>query len=85
VIHAVGTVLGDSTAVATTALALSIVAALLRGRLHADASASRASGGDMISPARVEGYLTLEPEIAQVMVYGDRRPYLVAVSRRGGG
>jgi long-chain acyl-CoA synthetase len=37
------------------------------------------SGGDMISPARVEGYLTLEPEIAQVMVYGDRRPYLVAV------
>ncbi len=37
------------------------------------------SGGDMISPARVEGYLSLEPEIAQVMVYGDRRPYLVAV------
>jgi long-chain acyl-CoA synthetase len=37
------------------------------------------SGGDMISPARVEGYLTLEREIAQAMVYGDRRPYLVAV------
>jgi long-chain acyl-CoA synthetase len=37
------------------------------------------SGGDMISPARVEGYLTLEKEIAQAMVYGDRRPYLVAV------
>jgi long-chain acyl-CoA synthetase len=37
------------------------------------------SGGDMISPARVEGYLTLEPEIAQAMVYGDRRPYLVGV------
>src|SRR6266852_5434956 len=37
------------------------------------------SGGDMISPARVEGYLTLESEIAQAMVYGDRRPYLVAV------
>jgi long-chain acyl-CoA synthetase len=37
------------------------------------------SGGDMIPPARVEGYLTLEPEIAQAMVYGDRRPYLVAV------
>jgi long-chain acyl-CoA synthetase len=37
------------------------------------------SGGDMISPARVEGYLTLEPEIAQAMVFGDRRPYLVAV------
>ncbi|MGH7098197.1 MAG: AMP-dependent synthetase/ligase [Stellaceae bacterium] len=37
------------------------------------------SGGEMIAPARVEGYLTLEPEIAQVMVSGDRRPYLVAV------
>ena len=37
------------------------------------------SGGDMISPARVEGSLTLEPEIAQAMVFGDRRPYLVAV------
>jgi long-chain acyl-CoA synthetase len=37
------------------------------------------SGGDMISPARVEGYLTFEKEIAQAMVYGDRRPYLVAV------
>jgi long-chain acyl-CoA synthetase len=37
------------------------------------------SGGEMISPARVEGYLTLEPEIAQAMVFGERRPYLVAV------
>jgi long-chain acyl-CoA synthetase len=37
------------------------------------------SGGDMVSPARVEGYLTLEPEIAQAMAFGDRRPYLVAV------
>ena len=37
------------------------------------------SGGETISPARVEGYLTLEPEIAQAMVIGDRRPYLVAV------
>ena len=37
------------------------------------------SGGDMIAPARIEGALTLEPEIAQAMVYGDRRPYLVAV------
>jgi long-chain acyl-CoA synthetase len=33
----------------------------------------------MISPARIEGYLSLEREIAQVMVFGDRRPYLVAV------
>jgi long-chain acyl-CoA synthetase len=37
------------------------------------------SGGEMISPARVEGTLTLAPEIAQAMVFGDRRPYLVAV------
>ncbi|HEV2334321.1 MAG TPA: long-chain fatty acid--CoA ligase [Stellaceae bacterium] len=37
------------------------------------------SGGDMIAPARVEGALTLAPEIAQAMVFGDRRPYLVAV------
>jgi long-chain acyl-CoA synthetase len=37
------------------------------------------SGGDMISPARVEGALTLQPEIGQAMVFGDRRPYLVAV------
>ena len=39
----------------------------------------KSSGGEMISPARVEGYLTLEPEIAQAMAFGDRRPYLVAV------
>src|SRR5690349_20569179 len=39
----------------------------------------KSSGGDMISPARVEGYLTLQPEIGQAMVFGDRRPYLVAV------
>ncbi|HEX8413965.1 MAG TPA: AMP-binding protein, partial [Sphingomicrobium sp.] len=35
--------------------------------------------GDNVSPQRVEGMLTLQPEIAQAMVYGDRRPYLVAV------
>jgi long-chain acyl-CoA synthetase len=37
------------------------------------------SAGEMISPARIEGYLTLEPEIAQAMVFGDTHPYLVAV------
>jgi long-chain acyl-CoA synthetase len=37
------------------------------------------SGGEMLSPARIEGYLTLAPEIAQAMVFGDRRPHLVAV------
>jgi long-chain acyl-CoA synthetase len=37
------------------------------------------SGGDNVAPQRVEGMLTLRPEIAQAMVHGDRRPYLVAV------
>ncbi|MFO1074103.1 MAG: long-chain fatty acid--CoA ligase [Geminicoccaceae bacterium] len=37
------------------------------------------SGGDNIAPARVEGVLLLEPEIGQVLVYGDRRPHLVAL------
>ncbi len=37
------------------------------------------SGGDNIAPTRIEGELSVEPEIAQVMVYGDKRPYLVAV------
>ncbi|MDF2095108.1 AMP-dependent synthetase/ligase [Aquibaculum arenosum] len=37
------------------------------------------SGGDNISPARVEGKLSLQPEIGQVMVMGDRRPHLVAL------
>jgi len=35
--------------------------------------------GDNVSPARVEGLLTLEPEIAQAMIYGDRRPHMVAL------
>jgi long-chain acyl-CoA synthetase len=39
----------------------------------------KTSGGEMISPARLEGYLTTEPEISQAMVFGDRRPYLVAM------
>ncbi len=37
------------------------------------------SGGDMIAPAKVEGALTLTAEIAQAMVVGDQRPYLVAI------
>jgi long-chain acyl-CoA synthetase len=37
------------------------------------------SGGDNISPARVEGILTLQPEIAQAMVHGDKHPHLVAL------
>ncbi len=39
----------------------------------------KTSGGDMIAPARIEGLLALQPEIAQAMIYGDRRPYLVAL------
>ena len=35
--------------------------------------------GDNVSLQRVEGMLTLQPEIAQAMVYGDRRPHLVAL------
>ena len=37
------------------------------------------SGGDMIAPAKIEGELTLQPEIAQAMVSGDQRPHLVAI------
>ncbi|MGH6921234.1 MAG: AMP-dependent synthetase/ligase, partial [Geminicoccaceae bacterium] len=37
------------------------------------------SGGDNCAPQRIEGILALEPELAQVMVYGDRRPHLVAL------
>lgn len=37
------------------------------------------SGGDNVSPQRVEGFLTLAPEIAQAMAHGDRRPHLVAL------
>ena len=35
--------------------------------------------GDNVSPQKVEGMLTLQPEIAQAMVSGDRRPYLVGL------
>ena len=35
--------------------------------------------GDNVAPQRVEGMLTLQPEIAQAMVYGDRRPHIVAL------
>ena len=35
--------------------------------------------GDNVSPQRIEGMLTLQPEIVQAMVYGDRRPHFVAL------
>ncbi|MBN8814082.1 MAG: long-chain fatty acid--CoA ligase [Sphingomonas sp.] len=34
--------------------------------------------GDNVSPQKVEGMLTLQPEIGQAMIVGDRRPYMVA-------
>ena len=37
------------------------------------------SGGDNLSPQRIEGILSIEPEIAQAMVYGDKHPHLVAL------
>ena len=37
------------------------------------------TGGDNISPQRVEGALAVEAEIEQAMVYGDRRPHLTAL------
>lgn len=35
--------------------------------------------GDNVSPQKVEGMLTLQPEIAQAMVAGDKRPYVVGL------
>ena len=35
--------------------------------------------GDNVAPQKLEGMLTLQPEIAQVMVAGDKRPYMVAL------
>jgi long-chain acyl-CoA synthetase len=35
--------------------------------------------GDNVAPQKVEGMLTLQPEIMQAMIYGDRKPHMVAV------
>ncbi|MCX7863612.1 MAG: long-chain fatty acid--CoA ligase [Novosphingobium sp.] len=35
--------------------------------------------GDNISPQKIESMLTVQPEISQAMVSGDRRPYVVAL------
>jgi long-chain acyl-CoA synthetase len=35
--------------------------------------------GDNVAPQRIEGMLTLQPEIAQAMIYGDRKPHLVGL------
>ena len=35
--------------------------------------------GDNVAPQKVEGMLTLQPEIVQAMISGDRKPYMVAL------
>jgi long-chain acyl-CoA synthetase len=35
--------------------------------------------GDNVAPQKVEGMLTLQPEIVQAMIFGDRKPYMTAV------
>jgi long-chain acyl-CoA synthetase len=35
--------------------------------------------GENVAPQKIEGMLTMQPEIAQAMVYGDRRPHLVGL------
>ena len=35
--------------------------------------------GDNIAPQKLEGMLTLQPEVAQAMVSGDKRPHMVAL------
>ena len=35
--------------------------------------------GDNVAPQKIEGMLTLQPEIVQAMISGDRKPYMVAV------
>ena len=37
------------------------------------------TGGDNISPSRIEEKLDIEPQIAQSMLYGDSKNYLVAI------
>ena len=35
--------------------------------------------GDNVAPQKLEGMLTLQPEISQAMIYGDKRPYMTAL------
>jgi len=35
--------------------------------------------GDNVAPQKIEGMLTLQPEIVQAMIAGDKRPYMVAL------
>jgi len=35
--------------------------------------------GDNVAPQKIEGMLTLQPEIMQAMIYGDRKPHMVSL------
>jgi len=35
--------------------------------------------GDNIAPQKIEGMLTMQPEIAQAMIYGEQQPYIVGL------
>ena len=35
--------------------------------------------GDNVAPQKIEGMLTLQPEISQAMIVGDKKPYMVAL------
>ncbi len=37
------------------------------------------SGGDNVSPTKIEGILSLEKEISQIVIYGDKKPHLTAL------
>ena len=37
------------------------------------------SGGDNIAPSRIEAEFLIQPEIAQIMVTGDKKPWLAAI------
>ena len=41
------------------------------------------AGGDNIAPQRIEGFLTLQPEIAQAMIYGDRKTKPIGINFAG--
>jgi long-chain acyl-CoA synthetase len=41
------------------------------------------SGGDNVAPARIEGFLTLQPELAQAMVSGDKPRNLAELAEDG--
>jgi long-chain acyl-CoA synthetase len=43
------------------------------------ATAIQVAGGKKVAPQRIEGLLKADPLVSQACVYGDRKPYLVAL------